>query len=301
MSREIKKSELENLVKSMLSEEVKKRKIQKRLDEINAQLEHYDGWKPMYVDDEVEIYPGDMLESGIIPSLDVLNDYTLDDEVNDEYDYLQIGVDYDGRVSGKYYPATLESPAEYPEAEYEIETYYVKNHKTDKWEELTPDHVVSKVPNLDKDFIEKNDESILMSVDQDHEDAKGEAQIDAYLDRQRDRGIYEGKQLNKEDFDFARAEREHADMENFNHGKVLGGKGDDSQIEAKIFWNGSAIPITFYQEDVLVSPEEHDEPWEYLYYGELPDGKTYHISAELFGNPNSHMELSRIISDYIEE
>lgn len=136
MSKEIKKSELENLVKSMLSEEVKKRQIQKRLDEVNSQLnemmnpEDYINfeteWEDVYVPKEMA---------------DVLSQYVDNVEIEDDHAYgegFEVGLEVETKITGSYSPATWGyyggSPEEYPDYEYEIKGVFVKNQKTGKWE-----------------------------------------------------------------------------------------------------------------------------------------------------------------------
>jgi len=173
MSKEIKRSELKDLVKGMLSEEIAKIKIKNRLNEINEQLNEIDGEEPMLVDTEIEFYPDQLVDKGVVPSKDAFNDYTLDGEVNGEYDYLEVGVDYEGDVHGEYRPETrytssgdVGDPAEYPETEFNIEKMFVKNQKTGQWEELVPEHPIMKVfPEMEKMFLVNNQERIEKEIE----------------------------------------------------------------------------------------------------------------------------------------
>lgn len=142
MGNQIKKSELTNLVKSMLNEEIKKREVKKRLDEVNARLnevlsaEDYINFEDVW--EEFDAYgeeAGNVLKK-YMPGVTV--------DSNDGYvdgDGFEIGLAIDARVSGSYRPETrytasgdVGDPAEYPDYEYDINHIFIKNQENDKWE-----------------------------------------------------------------------------------------------------------------------------------------------------------------------
>lgn len=157
----INKSDLKKLVTETLHKELRKKQLKQRLQEVNMQLQEFGGQEPDYVDDEVEAKTGAAFRAGIVQP-ENYKVYSMDFDPNEtEYDYFQIGVDYSGGVSGKYYPSTLEEPAEHPEIQVNYETWYVKNQETGQWEVMSDDHIVLKAdPGIKKTFDSKNRETL---------------------------------------------------------------------------------------------------------------------------------------------
>jgi hypothetical protein len=81
--------------------------------------------------------------------------------------FLDIGedggffVDIKYKIVGKYYPATLETPAEYREAEWELESVYDADHKL-----ITDPAVIA--------MVDKHLDSIAREVSGDCEEHAGE-------------------------------------------------------------------------------------------------------------------------------
>lgn len=159
--KQVKKSELKQLVTETLHKELKKRKLEQRLNEVNLQLQELGAAEPAYIDDEYEAYTGDSFRAGIVKP-ENYKAYSLDYDPNEyEHDYFQIGVDYSGNVDGTYSSATQEEPAEYQEVNFTYDKWYVKNQATGQWEEMGDDHIVFKAdPNIRKRFDIRNRESI---------------------------------------------------------------------------------------------------------------------------------------------
>lgn len=157
----VKKSDLKQLVTETLQKELKKRQLEKRLHEVNAQLKEYKSQEPDHIDDELEVDTAAANASGAVTP-EQYKAYSMDFDPNEtSYDYFEIGADYDGRVSGSYRPATLEEPAEYPEIEIEYDHWYIKNQETGQWEDLTDDHIALKAdPGIKETFEEANREVI---------------------------------------------------------------------------------------------------------------------------------------------
>jgi hypothetical protein len=88
-----------------------------------------------------------------------------------------------------------------------------------------------------------------------------------------------------------------------SNGKIIKTKYlDDSRAILKVSFEDGNKDIVFNKTDeVLVKPEAYDEPWVYAYESvDSPDGKTYRVGVEFFGNPETNLELSDIHDDYIE-
>ena len=178
MSKNIKHTDLEGMVKSMLGEALKRKALENKIKKLNEEIASIDYDEPEFVETEHEIYPGKAIESGSLGSVEEILPYLLDDEVNLEYDYLEVGADYDGAVHGSYSPATRYSPsgdvgdpAEYPETEVTINDVFVKNQKNDSWEKVDDNHVIFKVdPDFKKNFESKYGDDIAAEVERNHGD-----------------------------------------------------------------------------------------------------------------------------------
>jgi len=70
-----------------------------------------------------------------------------------------------------------------------------------------------------------------------------------------------------------------------------------------VMLNGNEVNIKFESTGELIEkPLAYDEPWLYAFNSvNAPDGKQYTINVEFYGDPNTHLELSGISDDTIQE
>ncbi len=180
MSKDIKKKDLENMVKSFLGEALKKRAIENKIKKINEDISKLSYNGPDFEVDEYEIYPGKAVEDGRLSDLSDLLPYVNSKEggVDSEFDYIELGVDYEGDVQGEYSPSTrytpsgdVGDPAEYPEVEFTINDFFVKNHKNDQWERVDDNHVLLMVdPDLKINFESKHGDDISYKIEKENSD-----------------------------------------------------------------------------------------------------------------------------------
>jgi len=88
------------------------------------------------------------------------------------------------------------------------------------------------------------------------------------------------------------------------NGKIINTKFLDKNIAiVKVNLGDSEIDLKFENTgEYIDKPLAYDEPWVYNYESiDSPDGKTYVLGVEFYGNPDTNLELSDISSDYIEE